>query len=258
MNHPIELRGFEFACPRASALTGQGAVLGCDHCQSEVHDLSELTRGEAIALLARPDLPCVRLTVGLDGRATFRDPPPVAPTSHLQTERPAPAKPPRRSSRRVALFGALAGALAAGPVAAAPDAAVEEAPTEPTRDPTLMATAAARLAALVADAEADARRAEADARRAARRRSQKKKQARDEAARHMHRLGGAPRAIPPPDAAEAGPKRTDRRKAALPHPDDRAAWRARHQALVLAGKSHAAAQATVLAEWRARRAELGL
>ena len=257
MNDPMELRGFAFACPRASALTGQGAVLGCDHCQSDVHDLSELTRGEAIALLARPDLPCVRLTVGLDGRATFRDPPPVAPTHRSQTERPAP-RPPRRSSRRVALFGALAGALAAGPVAAAPDAAVEETPAEPERAPTLMATAAGRLAALVADAEADARRAEADARRAARRRSKKKKTPSDHPPREAHRLGGKPMVSPPPDTAEARPKRPGRRKATLPHPNDRAAWRARHKALVDAGKSHREALAVVEAEWRARRAELGL
>lgn len=249
MNHPMELRGFAFACPRASAITGQGAVLGCDHCQSDVHDLSELTRGEAIALLTRPDLPCVRLTVGLDGRATFRDPAPVAPTHRSETERLAPAKPPRRSSRRVALFGALAGALATGPVAAAPDAAVEETPAEPERASTLMATAAARLAALVADAEADARRAEADARRAARRRSKKKKKTpSDPPPREVHRLLGKPMGIPPPDTAEA----------ALPPLDDIRAWRDRAEALLLAGKSPAEAQAIVQAEWRARRAELGL
>lgn len=158
---PGSPRGFAFTCPRVEALSGQGPVLDCDHCQREVHDLSALTRDEALAVLAAPRAPCVRLTVGLDGRAIFRAPaPPVPPVE-------PPSATPRSRPRRggLALSGVLVGALAAGAAAASPPAVPStvcdgtSAPATNGGPAVILADAAARLAAVVAQAERDAWRA---------------------------------------------------------------------------------------------------
>jgi len=94
-----------------SAMTGDGPRRHCDACQRSVHNLSEMTKPEADALLeSRTGRLCVRYTINPDGTVRFRPEPIPAPALVQLRERP-PAEP----RRAAALTGA---AMAASLLAA--------------------------------------------------------------------------------------------------------------------------------------------
>ena len=87
------------------AMTGGASSRFCDHCSKHVHDLSAMTEGEAVRLLAGPGSLCVRYTADADGRVLHR-----------------------RSGAGSRLLAAAAALLSASPALAAP-APAEETPS---------------------------------------------------------------------------------------------------------------------------------
>src|SRR5262245_57103262 len=62
------------ACPVPwDAMRGDHRTRFCDKCNQNVHDVSELTRAEAVQLLSGDKLPCMRIYRRQDGRVMTAD-----------------------------------------------------------------------------------------------------------------------------------------------------------------------------------------
>lgn len=76
MKRPLDLLdAAEIAAPcpvRWDGMSGTGRVRFCAECRQSVHDLSVLTRAEALGLLAEPGDICVRLARRADGTVVTR------------------------------------------------------------------------------------------------------------------------------------------------------------------------------------------
>ena len=80
-----------------SAMTGDGPRRYCDACERSVHNLSEMTKPEADALLeSRTGRLCVRYAINPDGSVRFRPQP--TPTPALVQLRARPPQEPRRAA----------------------------------------------------------------------------------------------------------------------------------------------------------------
>ena len=61
-------------CPMSwDAMRGDSRTRFCDRCRQAVHDVSALTRAEALRLLSAADTPCLRLYRRPDGRVLTAD-----------------------------------------------------------------------------------------------------------------------------------------------------------------------------------------
>ncbi|MCB9763156.1 MAG: hypothetical protein H6739_25490 [Alphaproteobacteria bacterium] len=111
-----------------SAMTGDAQRRFCDHCDKHVHDLSEMTRDDAVALLRDAEKPCVRFACGPDGNIRF--------------------KPSRRA------FLGRAGAAAVGLSVGLPAAAAAVATPEGCAEPSLLERMARSIGEWLSDVPA--------------------------------------------------------------------------------------------------------
>jgi len=101
-----------------SAMDGEGPQRFCDACSRHVHNLSEMTKPEATALLeGREGRLCVRYTVNTDGSVRFREPatrPSPPPVTLVQLRSRPRTKPrPAAALARAGMAAGMAAALAA-------------------------------------------------------------------------------------------------------------------------------------------------